>query len=123
MISILVASHSKKIEEGMRDLLLQMTDKVEIALPERENDELGTSAASMIKAIENCKNNEVLIICDIGSSIINAKAGLGLVSKKATIADCPFVEGAIAAVMAASFGKTLDEVKKDAEEAWNVKKL
>ena len=123
MVSILMVSHSKKIENGMKDLLLQITSGVEIILPERENDEIGTSAISIAKALKSCKSDEIIIICDIGSSIMNAKNGIELVDKKAVIADCPFVEGSLAAVMAASIGRDLKEVKKEAEAAWSMRKL
>jgi len=117
--SIVLVSHSRKIAEGLKEFIEQLC-AAEIVIAESEG--LGTSAFAIVNAINRC-TGEALLICDVGSSVINAKSAVEMSDKRAMIADCPFVEGAIAASISASAGNPLEEVKEEAERAWSMRKL
>jgi dihydroxyacetone kinase DhaKLM complex PTS-EIIA-like component DhaM len=118
-ISIVLVSHSKKIAEGLKEFLIRLSD-ADVVVPESEG--LGTSAVAIADAINRCEGS-ALLICDIGSSVISAKSAIEISKRKAEIADCPFVEGAIVAAISVSSGKSLKEVKREAEKAWGMRKL
>jgi dihydroxyacetone kinase DhaKLM complex PTS-EIIA-like component DhaM len=63
----------------------------------------------------------VLLVPDLGSSVLTAR----LVAEpgRVVVADAPFVEGAIAAAVAAGAGASLAEVLAAAEEARTFRKL
>lgn len=117
--SIVLVSHSKKIAEGLKEFIEQLCT-AEICIPESKG--LGTSAIAIVDAINRC-SGDVLLICDVGSSVINAKSALELSDKRVEIADCPFVEGAIAASISASAGSAIENIKEEAEKAWSMRKL
>jgi dihydroxyacetone kinase DhaKLM complex PTS-EIIA-like component DhaM len=119
MVSIVLVSHSDKVAAGMKEFLEQLGN-ADIIVPKSEG--LGTSAVAIAEAIEKC-NSEALLICDIGSSVINAKSAIDLSGKSAEIADCPFVEGAVVACVSASMGMSMDEVRAEAEKTWEMRKL
>jgi len=116
--SIVLVSHSRKIAEGLKEFIEQLCT-AEIGIPESEV--LGTSAFAIVDAINRC-SGDVLLICDVGSSVINAKSAIELSDKRVEMAGCPFVEGAIAAGISASAGNPLEKVKEEAERAWEMRK-
>ena len=67
----------------------------------------------------------MLVLADLGSAVLTVRAALadGIRRRHAVLADAPLVEGAIAAAVAASIGRRLDEALEAAEEAWDVRKL
>jgi PTS hybrid protein len=82
---------------------------------------LGTSTDLVAAAIERADGGDgVVLIPDLGGSVLTARLfeGPGIV-----IADVPFVEGAIAAAVAASAGGSLETVLAAAEEARTFRKL
>lgn len=117
--SIVLVSHSRKIAEGLKEFIEQLCT-AEICIPESKG--LGTSAIAIVDAISRC-SGDVLLICDVGSSVINAKSAIEMSDRRAMIADCPFLEGAIAAAISASAGNPLEKVKEEAERAWSMRKL
>jgi len=119
MVSVVLVSHSAKVASGLKEFLEQLGN-AEIIVPKSEG--LGTSAVAIAEAIKNC-SSEALLICDIGSSVINAKSAIELSGKRAEIADCPFVEGAVVACVSASMGRNIDEVRTEAEKTWEMRKL
>ena len=87
-----------------------------------EDGGLGTSPDRVTAAIEEVDRGDgVVLIPDLGSSVLTAK--LLQTQDDVVIADVPFVEGAISAVVAAGGGASLDGVLAAAEEAWHVRKL
>ncbi|MFC4007417.1 PTS-dependent dihydroxyacetone kinase phosphotransferase subunit DhaM [Nonomuraea purpurea] len=88
----------------------------------RESGELGTSLDLIEAAIRVVDQGDgVVIIPDLGSSVLTAR----LVEEegRVVIADVPFVEGAIAAAVAAGAGVPLADVLEAAEEARTFRKL
>ena len=131
MVGIVIVSHSWKIAEGVCDLAREMAQGFESLIPAGGLDDgsIGTDAQRIADAIVEADSGEgVIIIADIGSSIMSAEAAIELLEDEerginAVIADAPIVEGAICAVVEASGGGSLDSVLSCAEESREANKL
>ncbi len=122
LIGLILVSHSEKITEGIKDLVMEMTkDAVPIISAGGTSDgRLGTSADKIIDAINELSNcNNILIFTDIGSSIMSSEIALDLVDEelknKCILVDAPLVEGAFVAgvqsMVSDDVNLVLEEVK------------
>ncbi|MBQ6776484.1 MAG: PTS-dependent dihydroxyacetone kinase phosphotransferase subunit DhaM [Synergistaceae bacterium] len=131
MVGIVIVSHSWKIAEGVCDLAREMAQGFEGLIPAGglEDGSIGTDAQRIADAIVEADSGDgVVIIADIGSSIMSAETAIELLEDEerginAVIADAPIVEGAICAVVEASGGGSLDVVLSVAEESREANKL
>ena len=130
MVGIVLVSHSRKIVEGIFELVNQMTrGEVPIGLAGGTPDgRLGTDATEIAGEIKKVDKGEgVVVLVDIGSAIMSAQTALELLGEeyesKVKIADAPLVEGAVAAAVEASIGSNFEKVLSVAEEAKNMNKL
>src|SRR5271166_1740791 len=124
MVGLVLVSHSKKLAESVRELVLQMTSRefpVAVAGGVGENHEdLGTDAVHIADVLQKLSRPEgVLVLMDLGSAVLSAQMALELLdaSTAGSIRLCPapLVEGAIAAAVLAQAGGTLDDVAREAE--------
>ncbi|MFF5204414.1 dihydroxyacetone kinase phosphoryl donor subunit DhaM [Streptosporangium sp. NPDC000396] len=123
MVGIVLISHSGPLAAEVATLASQIggADVPLAAAGGTEDGRLGTSAELVAAAIEKVDRDDgVILIPDLGSSVLTARLleGPGVV-----IADVPFVEGTIAAVVTAGSGAPLEAVLAAAEEARNYRKL
>ncbi|MEU4212580.1 PTS fructose transporter subunit IIA [Streptomyces sp. NPDC026206] len=86
---------------------------------------IGTSAELVRRAVGTAdEGSGVVVLCDMGSAVLTVKA---LLPEKgfeyARIADAPFVEGAVAAVVTASAGGDLPAVLAATDDARTYRKL
>jgi phosphoenolpyruvate---glycerone phosphotransferase subunit DhaM len=128
MVGIVLISHSPGLAEGAAELVGQIARGSRVVpAGGTEDGQLGTSTGLIRDAIAKADQGAgVLLIPDLGSSVLSAKAVLEDLSAGApriAIADAPFVEGAVAAGVAASIGADLAAVARAAEEARDVRKL
>ncbi|MDG4533017.1 PTS fructose transporter subunit IIA [Streptomyces sp. AV19] len=81
----------------------------------------GTSAELIRRAIGDADEGAgVVLVCDMGSAVLTART---LAGDGVRIADTPFVEGAVAAVVTASAGGDLAAVLAAAEDARTYRKV
>ena len=131
MVGIVIVSHSWKIAEGVCDLAREMAQNFTglISAGGLEDGSIGTDAQRIADAILDASSGDgVVILADIGSSIMSSETALELLEEEgqevdAVIADAPLVEGAICAVVEAAGGGTVESVLKAAEEAREASKL
>ncbi|MBQ7217459.1 MAG: PTS-dependent dihydroxyacetone kinase phosphotransferase subunit DhaM [Synergistaceae bacterium] len=131
MVGIVIVSHSWKIAEGVRDLSQEMAQGFSglVCAGGLEDGSIGTDAQRIADAIcEADSGDGVVILADIGSSIMSAEAAIELLEDdgqevNAVIADAPIVEGSICAVVEAAGGGSLESVLKSAEESREANKL
>ncbi|MCQ2510499.1 MAG: PTS-dependent dihydroxyacetone kinase phosphotransferase subunit DhaM [Lachnospiraceae bacterium] len=126
MVSIVLVSHSAKLAEATAELAGLMAKQVRIlGAGGMEDGDFGTSFNRIYDAIEQVYSPDgVLVLMDMGSSVMTTEMVLEeMEEKKVCMADAPFVEGAIAAAVEASFGSSLEEVVQAAEDARGEKKL
>jgi dihydroxyacetone kinase phosphotransfer subunit len=126
-VGMVLVSHSHELVNGLRSLLSQVEPNVPIAVAGgTDEDEIGTSALKIKRAIESVYSDYgVIILFDIGSSLLNTKLAIEWLGegRQVRIADASLVEGAFSAVVEAGFGSSLDQVLAAAEEAKSIKKL
>lgn len=127
MVGIVLVSHSAKIAEGTRDIALQMAQgDVKIAAVGGTSDgRLGNNPDAIYRAILELGGDDgVMVVSDFGGSSMAVATVLDMlpedVSSKVRVANAPFVEGAVAAVLQASLGDDLDSVVKTAEDAIDI---
>ena len=138
MVGIVIVSHMVSIAEGVRDMAKKVVPnelKI-IAAGGTADGSFGTdsakttisSSAKICRAIEEADDgqNGVIIITDVGSSIISAGLAIEGLSmqlhQRVKIADAPIVEGAIAAASEAAKGSDLMTVLNVTETAKSVSK-
>lgn len=130
MIGIVIVSHSDKIAEGIVDLCYEMaSDSVKIIPAGGTNDgRIGTDPIKIKEAIEEAfGGNEVVILGDIGSSLMNTELAIELLDEKlkekVKILDTPIVEGSIVVAVQASISNDIDKILKIAEEVRTTRKF
>ena len=129
MVGIVLISHSGGLAEGVAELVGQIAGGARVVpAGGTEDGQLGTSTRKILDAIAKADQGAgVLLIPDLGSSVLSARAILaeqeGGAGPRLILADAPFVEGAVAAGVAASIGADLDAVARAAEEARDARKL
>ena len=128
-VGIVLISHSRAIAEGAADVASQVSaGGVRIVgVGGTDDGRLGTSLDALATAVDKVSSGSgVVIVPDLGSAVLTARAYLGDTDGRpadVVIVDAPFVEGAVAAAVAASGGATLTEVIAAAEGARHVRKL
>ncbi|MFC4060036.1 PTS-dependent dihydroxyacetone kinase phosphotransferase subunit DhaM [Planomonospora corallina] len=123
MVGVVLVSHSGPLAAETAALAAGVCG-VDVPLEAAGGSEdggLGTSAGLVEAAIERAdRGGGVVLIPDLGSSVLTARL---FERPGVVVADVPFVEGAIAAAVAAAAGGSLDAVLAAAEEARTFRKL
>jgi phosphoenolpyruvate---glycerone phosphotransferase subunit DhaM len=126
-VGIVLVSHSAELASGLRAVLEQLgvaPDAVASA-GGTSDGRLGTSydlVASAVKSVD--RGAGVVLVPDLGSSVLTARAVLADDPRPdIVLADAPFVEGTVAAALAAAIGNDLPAVLTAAQEARHVRKL
>lgn len=129
MIGIVAVSHSARLGEAALELALQMVPgggaPVRVAAGAGVDADgapiLGTDAVAVSAAIDElaAEVDGVLVLMDLGSAVLSAELALELRSSDMPVrlAPAPFVEGLLAAVVAAAAGGDLDAVAAEAASA------
>ncbi|MDT2759911.1 dihydroxyacetone kinase phosphoryl donor subunit DhaM [Enterococcus xiangfangensis] len=122
MNGILLVSHSKKITDGLKEMIEEMigiNSKVNVySLGGMEDGRLGTSAIKILDRIQKCKDFEnIFIFCDIGSAILSAEVAIDMSERglldKIELVDAPLIEGSFSVAVQASVMDSKDEILKD----------
>jgi dihydroxyacetone kinase phosphotransfer subunit len=128
MVGIVLISHSSELAEGAAELVGQIAGDVRV-VPAGGTDDgrLGTSTERISAAILAADAGDgVLLIPDLGSSVLSALSLLADLEgdgRRVVLADAPFVEGAVAAAVAAGADLDLAAVAHTAEEARDARKF
>jgi phosphocarrier protein FPr len=136
VVGLVLVSHSAKLAEGAAELAAQVPgDVLRIAVaggldvPDSASGAdaaLGTDAVLVLRAIEEVWSEDgVLVLMDLGSAVLSAEMALDLLPEerraRVRLATAPFVEGAVAAAVAASLGDPLERVAEEAGAALGAK--
>jgi PTS hybrid protein len=127
-VGIVLISHSRALAEGAAEvaLLVSQGGASVVGIGGTEDGELGTSIDALVSAVDKVDAGAgVIIIADLGSSVLTARTYLADPSYTVPdvhLADAPFVEGAVAAAVVASTGAPVEAVLAAAEEARDVRK-
>lgn len=130
MVSIVVVSHSAKVAEGVKEMAEQMSrGRVSIAAAGGLDDgTLGINAQRILAALRTVYSPQgVLVLVDLGNAVMSAQMAIEMMEPEQRahirMTDAPLVEGAVIAAVEASLGRSLEEVKRAAEAAANMRKL
>ena len=133
-VGIVLISHSRALAEGAAELARQMgVGQVAVEPAGGAADGgLGTSIDLLESAVRAAdKGAGVVLIADLGSSVLTAKtyledredaAGSAGTETEVVLADAPFVEGAVAAASAAAAGAGVATIVNAAAEAYAFRK-
>lgn len=126
-VGVVFVSHSSQIAAGMVQLAGQMAGSVRlVAAGGTDDDRIGTSFTKVMSAVSEADGGDgVVVISDLGSALLTAETVLDMLDEtqrsRVRVVDVPFVEGGVAAAVAAESGGSLDEVVAAAEgavDAW-----
>jgi PTS hybrid protein len=126
-VGIVLVSHSAELAAGVAELVGQIgSTQVPVAVAGGDDrGGLGTSYRRIQEALDRADRGAGLVVVpDLGSAVLMTRTVLEDHPRPdAVIADAPFVEGAVAATVAAACGADLATVLKSAEEARSVRKF
>jgi phosphoenolpyruvate---glycerone phosphotransferase subunit DhaM len=128
-VGIVLVSHSASLAAGTAELADQVSGGAVSIVPAGGTDDgrLGTSIDKVRCALTAADSGAgVVILPDLGSSVLTVRALLSDdddLPEPLAVADAPFVEGAVAATIAAAVGADIKAVTAAAEEARNARKL
>ena len=126
MVGIVVASHSRRLAEGVVELAHMMAPDVPIAAAGGlEDDTTGTSCRKILGAMTQVYSDDgVAVLVDLGSAAMTASIAVEMFNRpKMKLVDCPLVEGAVVAAIEANQGASLEQIEQRAIEAGTIKKL
>src|SRR5262249_3968132 len=121
-VGIVLVSHSAALADGAAELAAQVSGGTVAIIPAGRPDcgELGTRAAKVQRAVKLADSGAgVVILPDLGSAVLTVRALLGEAGDLPTLvelADAPFVEGVVAATVAAAAGGDIKAVLAAAQE-------
>jgi dihydroxyacetone kinase phosphotransfer subunit len=128
-VGIVLVSHSAALAAGAAELAGQVGGGEVVIVPAGGTDdgELGTSIDKIRGALAAADGGVgVVVLPDLGSSVLTVRALLADgtdLPEPLAVADAPFVEGAVAATIAAAVGGDVKAVASAAEEARHARKL
>lgn len=126
-VGVVFVSHSPQIAAGMVALAGQMAGSVAlVAAGGTDDDGIGTSFTKVMSGVTEADSGAgVVVISDLGSALLTAETVLDMLDEgqraRVRVVDVPFVEGGVAAAVAAESGGSLDDVVAAAEgavDAW-----
>ncbi|WP_424215149.1 PTS-dependent dihydroxyacetone kinase phosphotransferase subunit DhaM [Streptomyces sp. BI20] len=129
-VGVVLVSHSAAVAASVAELALGLLGGAPEPPAVRAaggtaDGRLGTGAELITAAVAAADRGAgVVLLADLGSSVLTVKALAqdGDLPATARLADAPFLEGAVAAVMAAGTGADLAGVLAAASEAYSYRK-
>jgi phosphocarrier protein FPr len=122
-VGLVIVSHSLQLAAGIVELAGQMTQgKTPMAAAGgTAGGALGTSVDKILAAIQAVDSPDgVLVLLDLGSAVLSAEMAVEFLNDdqraRTHLSYAPLVEGAMAAAIEASLGRTLPEVRGAAEK-------
>lgn len=121
---LVLVSHSRALAEATERLVRQMAGpEVRIARAAGsgpDGEELGTDALAALAALESLADcDAVVVLVDIGSALLSAQLARDMAEEplraRVHVSGAPFVEGALAAGVAARLGRPVAQVIAEAE--------
>lgn len=119
MISFLLVSHSKKITDGLKEMIDEMSlnkDNITtFSIGGTKDGRLGTDPIAIYEAIEMRKMDDaILIFTDLGSAVLSSEIAVDMIDdelkQKVHIVDCALVEGAFIAAVQINGVDCLEQV-------------
>lgn len=127
MINILIASHSHKLAEGLKDLIGQMAGDVNIEYSGgTEDGELGSNFEEINEKMTRLANDGLVVFFDLGSSMMNCEMAYDMLDddlkENVLLAGSPLVESSVEIAVTIDENTKLEDIKKQVD-AYSLKKL
>ncbi|HET6634988.1 MAG TPA: PTS fructose transporter subunit IIA [Streptomyces sp.] len=130
-VGLVLVSHSAPVAESVARMAAALAgggDTAPLAAAGGTPDGgFGTDADAVTEAARRVDQGAgVVLLADLGSAVLTVRTLLAegdVLPADAQLLDAPFVEGAVAALVTASGGGTLDAVAAAAREAYDYRKL
>jgi len=111
MVDIILVSHSLKLVEGLKELVLEMASEVKIyAVGGTKDGEIGTDFDQILDTFHHVGEDGAVVLFDLGSSYMASQMAYEALPEslqsKIQLVDAPLVEGSIEAAVLAGIGKT-----------------
>ena len=128
MISFILVSHSKKITDGLKEMIDQMALNQEnvtvFSLGGTSDGDLGTDPIAIYETFQKRKSDDaILVFTDIGSAVMSSETAVDMldedIKQKVYIVNCPLIEGAF---MAAVQIESIDSLESIFEELKSMSK-
>lgn len=126
MVGIVIVSHSEKLAQGVVELAALMAPEAPMAAAGGMDDGgFGTSYEKIISAVEKVYSEDgAIVLMDMGSAVLTAEMVLeAMPERKIKMVDCPVVEGAVSASLAAAAGQSIEEVIDAAMQSKDYQKI
>ncbi|MBW1602110.1 PTS fructose transporter subunit IIA [Streptomyces sp. JJ66] len=130
LVGVVLVSHSREVADSVARLAVQLAaggaSAPVAAAGGTPDGGIGTSADLVTEATRRVEQGAgVVVLADLGSAVLTVRTLLaeGDLPSGTRLADAPFVEGAVAAVVTASAGADAAAVAAAAEEAYSYRKL
>lgn len=132
MVGLVLVSHSGDLARAVAAMAAELGGSDVRIAPAGGTDDggMGTSIDLIRSAVLEAAgpdNDDVVVLMDMGSSVLTAKTLLMEFDDDDTpevrLADAPFVEGAVAAAVIAATGQGVDAVVAAAQDGWSMRKL
>lgn len=116
MVNVLLLSHSKKLAQGLKEVISQMAADVNIETSGgTDTGDIGSNFDEIKEKIDRLSKTQdgVVVLFDAGSSMLNAQMAIDMLddSSKVILADTAMVEGALQIAVMAQSGQTLDDMR------------
>ena len=132
MVNILLISHSKPLAQATFDFLKEMKQKdfkLDFVGGTDHGSKFGSDPMEIVEKYKELLSDgkEVLVVYDLGSSLLNAQNALELLENpedknKIQFANVAFVEGGLAAVCSNNEGTTAAQLKETVERQCKINK-
>ncbi|WP_370517342.1 dihydroxyacetone kinase phosphoryl donor subunit DhaM [Pseudactinotalea sp. HY160] len=119
-VGLVLVSHSGNLAKGAAEVAAQMAPDVPIyAAGGTDDNRIGTSFDRVMEMVERVQEAgaEAVVLSDLGSALLTAESVAEVLDGGVTIVDAPFVEGAVAAAVAAQTGSSASQVAAAARTA------
>jgi dihydroxyacetone kinase, phosphotransfer subunit len=119
MVGIVIVSHSENLAQSVIELTRMMASEARIApAGGLEDGSFGTSFEKIQAAVESVYSDDgVLILMDMGSAVMTTEMVIEtLALENVAMVDCPLVEGAVVATIAAVGGQSFEEIRTQLEK-------
>jgi len=126
MVGFVIVSHSKKLAEGVIDLVRMTSKKVKIeAAGGMDDGTYGTSFDKINEAINKVMDNDgVIVLCDMGSAVMTTEMVIeNFPNDKVLLANCSLVEGAVTGAIEAECDLPIDKIMEDLKALKNQEKF
>ncbi len=130
-VGLVLVSHSAQVAESVARMAAALAgggDPAPLAAAGGTPDGgFGTDADAVTEAAHRVdEGSGVVLLADLGSAVLTVRTLLAegdVLPERARLLDAPFVEGAVAALVTASGGGSLEAVAAAAGEAYDYRKL